>query len=162
MALVREGHAQELIHMMKQPRKEQVLLEENAGLFYEKRHLVSYRKMPFFWHGKLRFGVDPSVSTALAASPSQALLPCPLQTSMSQQGGLRRQQKQTSCLFLTVEGPMVMELALWGAGFGLCCLHEPCRAVKSLCMANSLPWRLSAGRGSSPLGQISLFCPILE
>lgn len=68
-AFVREGCAPELIHIMKWPRTDQLVLEENEGLIYEKRHLASYRKNAFFWHGKFRFGLgDPSLSTAPATS----------------------------------------------------------------------------------------------
>lgn len=48
MAFVREGCAPELIHIMKWPRKDQLVLEENEGLLYEKRHLASCRKNAVF------------------------------------------------------------------------------------------------------------------
>lgn len=48
MAFVREGFALELIHIMKRPRKDQLVLEKNEGLPYARRHLASYRKNTFF------------------------------------------------------------------------------------------------------------------
>lgn len=86
MAFEREGRAPELICVMKQPRPDQLVLEENEGLFRRRGVWLLIGKMHFFGMGNSDAGlVTPPPAGSSLQGPSQALLTSPLQPSTEQQ-----------------------------------------------------------------------------